>query len=243
MVRADRPVSTSHLSLLSVCFFLSLLNPITAPPAPVTYNRYNQPITPRYPVTAVEERDLFSPSEYVFDLFGRAPNSNGDGGTIRTCNVSDLPSLKGQGLSYTLIRLEPCGLNPPHSHPRATEIDVVLEGDNLLGGFAEENGGGVAVIDTLRKGQVTFIPFGLIHFVQNMGCYEAVILAAFNNEDPGVVTTATQLFTLPNEALEATFAMDNFQIENIRGNIPAAPAEGQKECLKRCGLLPSNAYH
>eukprot|EP00921_Rhytidocystis_pertsovi_P001920 GHVQ01003257.1.p1 GENE.GHVQ01003257.1~~GHVQ01003257.1.p1 ORF type:complete len:277 (+),score=31.97 GHVQ01003257.1:976-1806(+) len=190
-----------------------------------------------HPVTAVEQRDQFLPEEFVFDLFGRAPASNGYGGTIRPVFVGDLPSLKGQGVSYVLIRLEPCGINLPHVHPRATEIIAVIEGEGYqVMGFAEENGGGEAVINTLHKGEVTFFPQGLIHYQQNLGCKEAVYIASLNSEDPGVITAATQLFTLPNEALQATFATDEYEVKKLRGRLPAGPAEGREACLKKCGI-------
>eukprot|EP00921_Rhytidocystis_pertsovi_P013518 GHVQ01021879.1.p1 GENE.GHVQ01021879.1~~GHVQ01021879.1.p1 ORF type:complete len:283 (+),score=45.51 GHVQ01021879.1:648-1496(+) len=209
---------------------------------PPTAHVYPPPPSSPHPVTAIQQRNQFVAADFVFDLFGKAPDSNGMGGTIRAVNVNDLPSLKGQGVSYTLFRLEPCGINLPHIHPRATEIIALTEGNDLVVGFAEENGGGEAVINRLYQGQVTFFPQGLIHYQQNMGCYEAVYLSALNSEDPGVITVATQLFTLPNDTLEATFALDEYEIENIRGMLPAGPAQGRAACMKRCGIVPSAGY-
>ncbi len=39
--------------------------------------------------------------------------------------------LKGEGVSHTLFNLAPCGINPPHTHPRATEILFVIDADVL----------------------------------------------------------------------------------------------------------------
>jgi hypothetical protein len=40
----------------------------------------------------------------------------------------------------TLVFLEPCGINTPHIHPRATEFLVLVEGSNLQFGSFLENG-------------------------------------------------------------------------------------------------------
>ncbi|CAM6054393.1 unnamed protein product [Sphagnum tenellum] len=128
----------------------------------------------------------------------------------------------GQGISYTLFNLEPCGINLPHVHPRATELLYLISGDNLQCAFAEENGGRT-IVNSLNEGQ-------------NLGCKPVTFISALNSEDPGVVTISSRAFTLPSEALQATYALSADKIEIIKKGIPSGPAKGRMECLKRCNL-------
>ncbi|KAH6812623.1 germin-like protein 6 [Perilla frutescens var. frutescens] len=76
-----------------------------------------------------------------------------------------LPGLNTQGLSMTRVDYLPHGLNPPHTHPRATEVITVLEG-KLYAGFMTAN-----PVDPNRlfarilyPGDVFVFPRGLMHF-------------------------------------------------------------------------------
>jgi hypothetical protein len=73
-------------------------------------------------LSALQRRSKLSPKDFVFDLRNSMPTSRGLGGTIRLLDVDTFPSLKGQGISYALFNIEPCGINLPHVHPRATEL-------------------------------------------------------------------------------------------------------------------------
>lgn len=188
---------------------------------------------PHY-TTAVDHRGYFNPYDFVFNLGASMPTSNGLGGEIRPVGVAELPALSKNGVAMSLFILEPCGINLPHVHPRATEILYVIEAEKLIAGFAEENGGGRTVLNELYSGFMTFFPQGLIHYQQNVSCKPAKYISALNSEDPGVVTISSRLFELPDEALQATFALDRSRIRGIRDAIPAGPAKGVYECLERC---------
>ena len=53
--------------------------------------------------------------------------SNPVGSTVTPVNVDQIPGLNTLGISFVRIDYAPYGLNPPHTHPCATEILVVLE--------------------------------------------------------------------------------------------------------------------
>jgi len=78
---------------------------------------------------------------------------------------------------------------------------------------------------------------GAIHFEMNTGCEPAVFVAAFNNEDPGVLSIAQRYFGLPPDIVGA--ALGGLGVEEVVGlesKIPDNVAVGTDECLKRCGL-------
>ena len=97
-------------------------------------------------------------AEFVFDLLNSEPIS-GPGGSIRPMSVDEVPSLAGEGVAYTLFTIEPCGINLPHLHPRATEFIYLIRGDMVRTAFVGENGEGAAVND-LSAGMATFFPQG-----------------------------------------------------------------------------------
>ena len=80
--------------------------------------------------TRAELRRRFEAPDFVFDL-GKSTPTQGDGGTIQSLTLKELPSLEGEDVSHTLFNLAPCGLNMPHSHPRATEILFVIDAEFL----------------------------------------------------------------------------------------------------------------
>ena len=80
--------------------------------------------------------------------------------------------------------IRPCGMNSPHTHPRATELLYVVNGE-LEAGFIEENGARF-VVNTVSQGQGALFPKGSIHYQINLGCEPLTFVAALNDEDPGV---------------------------------------------------------
>ena len=136
----------------------------------------------------------------------------------------------------TIGYLNPCGINLPHTHPRATEINFSVDGHFQIG-FFQENGA-TFIMNELYKNQVAVFPKGAIHFEQNLNCEPATFVAAFNNEDPGVLTIANALFgSLPATIVGASLGGLNIStIEDIRLEVAQNPSVGIAECRKRCGL-------
>ena len=145
--------------------------------------------------------------------------------------------MAGQGISFTLVTLEPCGINLPHIHPRATEQIYVIEGEHgkLRTAFAEENGGRV-ISNDIGRGETTFFPTGLIHYQQNLGCKTATFLAALSSDDPGVVTITTRFFALPSGALKSSLNQDQTIVDTLVAGLPSNPAKGRQQCYEACGL-------
>lgn len=89
------------------------------------------------PPSRLEFRKQFKAEDFVFDLNGTPSTSTGGGGKIRANSVDNFPALSGEGISYSLFDVEPCGVNLPHVHPRATELLYVISGNFLRTGFVE----------------------------------------------------------------------------------------------------------
>ncbi|KAF8413490.1 hypothetical protein HHK36_001477 [Tetracentron sinense] len=139
--------------------------------------------------------------------------SNKVGSNVTQVNVAQIPGLNTLGVSLVRIDYAPYGLNPPHTHPRATEILTVLEG-TLYVGFVTSNSdtGNRLITKVLNKGDVFVFPIGLIHFQFNTGHSNAVAIAGLSSQNPGVITIANSVFG-SNPPISDDVLTKAFQVE------------------------------
>ncbi|KAI3959450.1 hypothetical protein MKW98_019040 [Papaver atlanticum] len=163
------------------------------------------------------------------DFFLAAFNKPGvitspQGSLVKPANVAQIPGLNTLGISMVRIDYAPFGgMNPPHTHPRATEILVVLEG-TLDVGFVTSNPENKLIAKTLQKGDVFVFPIGLIHAQVNVGKTPAVAIAALSSQNPGVITIANAVFGskpfIPTDILAKAFQVDNKIIDHLQAQFP-----------------------
>ncbi|KAH7679180.1 Germin protein [Dioscorea alata] len=132
------------------------------------------------------------------DFFLSGLNKPGDtssppGSKVTPANVAQIPGLNTLGVSLARIDYAPGGLNPPHTHPRATEILVVFKG-TLYVGFITSNTDNKLLSKVLYEGDVFVFPQGLIHFQFNHGPSNAVAFVGFGSQNPGTITIANAVF-------------------------------------------------
>ena len=124
----------------------------------------------------------------------------------------NLPGLNTLGISLARLDFAPFGLNPPHTHPRATEVIVVLEG-TLYVGFVTSNPENRLFAKTLYPGDVFVIPEGLIHFQFNVAkTKNAVVIAGLSSQNPGIITIANAVFG-SNPKINPDILAKAFQLE------------------------------
>ncbi|KAK1277945.1 Germin-like protein 8-2 [Acorus gramineus] len=77
--------------------------------------------------------------DFFFCGLNKPGNTNNkQGSNVTAVNVMQIPGLNTLGVSLARIDFAPYGLNPPHTHPRATEILTVIEG-TLHGSFTSSS--------------------------------------------------------------------------------------------------------
>uniref|UniRef100_A0A1J3FX36 Germin-like protein n=2 Tax=Noccaea caerulescens TaxID=107243 RepID=A0A1J3FX36_NOCCA len=156
---------------------------------------------------------LATADDFFFTGLQKArPVANAVGSNVTAVNVNNLPGLNTLGISLVRIDYGVNGQNPPHTHPRATEILYVGHG-TLLVGFVTSNGDGNRLFTkTLKEGDVFVFPEGLIHFQANIGKFPAVAFAALSSQNPGVVTIANTVFG-SNPAIDPNVLARAFQLD------------------------------
>jgi hypothetical protein len=144
--------------------------------------------------------------------------------------------------------MQPCGINTPHVHPRATEFLTLVSNTNLKFGYVLENGLVAAgqnpeIAGTLKQYEGTVFPQGSIHFQFNDGCKPAVFVAGLNSEDPGTNQIAQGFFALNSGVVNATLGfpkeINGKNIEQFRKMIPANFAQDVDRCLAKCNTKPT----
>ena len=157
------------------------------------------------------DASMVTANDFMFrGLHIAGDTSNMLGSNVTAANVMQIPGLNTLGISMARIDFAArLGLNPPHTHPRATEILVVMEGTLSVGFITTAN---KLFSKTLEKGDVFVFPKGLVHFQQNVGYGNAVAIAALSSQLPGTQQVAQSLFGA-SPPLDASLLAKAFQID------------------------------
>ncbi|XP_024959714.1 putative germin-like protein 2-1 [Cynara cardunculus var. scolymus] len=160
----------SRLLLIGLVFVASCSLALASDPSPLQDFCVADP-SGRVLVNGVECKDpnLVKADDFLFrGLNPMGDTSMGVGSNVTAVTVAELPGLNTFGISMARIDFAPQGINPPHTHPRATEILVVISG-RLEVGFVTSNPDNSLLTKVLEMGDVFVFPQGLIHFQRNVG--------------------------------------------------------------------------
>ncbi|KAM7250065.1 hypothetical protein ACFE04_021948 [Oxalis oulophora] len=140
-----------------------------------------------------DPKHVTSDDFYTTRLKYGGDTSNALGAAITPIFIDEFPALFSAGIAMSRVDFAKGGVNPPHLHPRASEIFTVLEG-TLLAGFVTTNPHNTYYYKELSAGDTFVFPVGLIHFQKNIGSGKAKAIAAFSSQNPGVVTVGNAIF-------------------------------------------------
>ncbi|XP_076894611.1 putative germin-like protein 2-1 [Bidens hawaiensis] len=164
--------------------------------------------------TQVQADDFFFSGLHL-----RGNTSNPVGSKVTQVFATQLPGLNTLGISMVRIDYAPWGINPPHTHPRATEILTVIEG-TLEVGFVTSNPNNHFISKVLQKGDVFAFPVGLVHFQRNIGKGYAVAIAGLSSQNPGTITIANAVFgadpSISGDVLAKAFQVDKSVVEQLQ---------------------------
>ncbi|KAF7913825.1 uncharacterized protein EAF01_000231 [Botrytis porri] len=169
---------------------------------------------------------------WFFD-FTTQPHYTYTPGAVVNADAATFPASTSYGMTMALINLGPCGMLPPHYHPRGTNFVVAVEGVTQTW-MIEENGAKV-VNQTLRPWQMTIFPRGSIHSMQNLGCTKATLVSALNSEDAGTQNVLNGLAQLPPDIIAAAFGNPaaGFSLPPIP-EVGTGSIIGSAACLAAC---------
>ncbi|KAG0585497.1 hypothetical protein KC19_2G016600 [Ceratodon purpureus] len=144
--------------------------------------------------------------------------NNANKANVTAASVIQFPGLNTLGISAVRIDFAKGGINPPHTHPRATELLILLKGE-LYVGFVSSNGAvNTLFATTIYPGEAFVFPRGLVHFQLNVGKAPALAFAGLSSQNPGVQQVAPALFMpdIKDEVLEKGFRIDTKTVDMIQ---------------------------
>ncbi|KAM3310150.1 hypothetical protein ACQJBY_031065 [Aegilops geniculata] len=137
-------------------------------------------------------------------------------------NMEAFPALNGQSVSYTKLVFPSECVNPPHTHPRAAELLLVLNGA-LSVGFVDTTG--KLYTQDLSAGDMFVFPKGLVHYQYNLGQSPAIALSAFGSAAPGTVNVPASVFGtgIDNVVLTKSFKTDFWTVQKLKAALTPPP--------------------
>ncbi|EOY08223.1 Cupin 1 - like 10 [Theobroma cacao] len=153
--------------------------------------------------------------DFVFSGLKATGNFSDTGLATIPVNPGAFPGINTLGMSFVRADLKVGGINPPHFHPRATEIAYVVQG-SIYSGFVDSNNRVFARV--IEQGEVMVFPRGLVHFQMNVGEKPATIFASLNSQNPGLQKIPTAIFGsgINEKLLEKAFGLTPKQIGTMR---------------------------
>ncbi|CAL4918519.1 unnamed protein product [Urochloa decumbens] len=151
---------------------------------------------------------------------GGDPLANPNGSNVTELDVNEWPGLNTLGVSMNRVDFAPGGTNPPHVHPRGTEVGMVTRGELLVGIIGTLDSGNRYYSKVVRAGETFVIPRGLMHFQFNVGKEPATMVVSFNSQNPGIIFVPLTLFgsspPIPTPVLVKALRVDAEVVELLK---------------------------
>ncbi|XP_027908177.1 auxin-binding protein ABP19a-like [Vigna unguiculata] len=152
--------------------------------------------------------------DFVFSGLVAGNTTNTFNAALTSAFVTDFPGLNGLGVSAARLDIAKGGSIPMHTHPAATELLIVVEGQ-ITAGFMTPS---AVYSKTLKAGDVMVFPQGQLHFQVNSGNGKATAFLAFSSANPGAQLLDLLLFgnSLPSELIAQTTFLDVEQVKKLK---------------------------
>ncbi|KAK8706057.1 hypothetical protein V6N13_049635 [Hibiscus sabdariffa] len=150
-------------------------------------------------------------------LFNSDPPTNF---TVTKASMAEFPALNGQSVSYAVLQYPAGSVNPPHTHPRATELLFLTYGV-LEVGFVDTTN--KLFTQSLQAGDMFVFPKGLVHYQFNSAKNDmAIAVSAFGSAAAGTVSVpSTVLGTgIDDVILAKSFKTDVDTIQKLKAGFP-----------------------
>ncbi|KAL4576723.1 hypothetical protein LXL04_012821 [Taraxacum kok-saghyz] len=138
---------------------------------------------------------------------------------VSKASMAEFPALNGQSVSYAVLQFPSGSVNPPHTHPRASELLFLLMG-SLEVGFVDTTN--KLFTQTLKQGDIFVFPKGLVHFQFNSDAKNpALAVSGFGSANAGTVAVPNTVFntTIDDQILALSFKTDVPTIQKIKAGL------------------------
>jgi oxalate decarboxylase/phosphoglucose isomerase-like protein (cupin superfamily) len=131
-------------------------------------------------------------------------------GEFYRASYKNFPALKG--LAVQGLELEIGAVREPHTHPNANQLDYCISGRGRVGIVGPD--GETHHLD-LRAGDISFVPQGYLHWIENIGDEPLSFLVVLSHEEPLTIELSEMLTGVPNATLANMYGIAEEAFEAI----------------------------
>ncbi|KAL3728782.1 hypothetical protein ACJRO7_033373 [Eucalyptus globulus] len=145
--------------------------------------------------------------------------------TVTKASLKEFPALDGQSVSFAVLEFPPGSVNPPHTHPRGSELLFLIYG-SLEVGFVDTTN--KLFTQTLQTGDMFIFPKGLVHYQYNFNQTDfAVAVSAFGSASAGTVSVPVTVFgtNIDDGILAKSFNTNVSTIEALKAGLTPPPTK------------------
>lgn len=117
-------------------------------------------------------------------------------GDFYRASSKNFPALTG--LAIQAVDIAPGAVREPHSHPNANQLDFCVSGQACVGIVGPD--GATSYLD-LNPGDISFVPLGHLHWIENRGTERLNMLIVLSHEEPLTIEMSDMLSGVPNATL------------------------------------------
>ncbi|CAN6197750.1 unnamed protein product [Urochloa humidicola] len=138
--------------------------------------------------------------------------------TVVKASMAEFPVLNGQSVSFAVLSYPPGSVNPVHTHPRATELLLVVDGA-LSVGFVDT--AGKLFTQDLDTGDMFVFPKGTVHWQFNQENKPAKAFSAFGSAAAGLVSVPGTVFgtAIDDTVLAKSFKTDEDTVRKLKAGL------------------------
>lgn len=145
----------------------------------------------------------YETNRYKMELEAISPQLSAKGGWVKMSNAFLFPAL--EGLAIYSLYLNEKGAREPHWHPNAAELNYLISGDARISLLSPH--GKVESFD-MHTGDMSYLPQGYLHHIENLGEKPAQYAIFFNHCEPNDIGISGCLGAFSNKTLSSLFKKD-----------------------------------
>lgn len=139
-------------------------------------------------------------NRFKMNIEGIQPQIKNKGGSVRLSNQSLMPTL--EGLTMYSLKLDARGVREPHWHPNAHELNYLIKGRARISLLSP---GEQVDAFAMEPGDISFLPKGYYHYIENTGDDPVQFAVFFNHAMPSDIGLSGSLGAYSNELLADLF--------------------------------------
>lgn len=148
-------------------------------------------------------------SENHFSFRGSDPREF-VGGLLFRASQRNFKPLRG--LAVQALDLKAGSVREPHSHPNAEQLDYCISGTAQVGIVGPD--GHQQYLD-LKAGDISFVPQGYVHWIENTGDEELQFLVVLSHEESETIELSETLAGVPERVLQKTLGISAEQLRGL----------------------------